>query len=140
MNVLTAHIGHRCVLLDERRLKCHDCSHTLMLPSTVATTSTSRSPIAGPGDPRCEQHPTEHATSCRACAADAKADEHRAITHQPTADVAARAAEARAALPSRRPDTGLHPKAHDPERLAQARAELAARAPIPLPEPDRSTP
>jgi hypothetical protein len=68
--------------------------------------------------------------------ADERADQehgHRKVEHQPTADVAARAAEARAVLPPRRSAAGLHPRLHDPDRLAAARAEIASREIIPVP-------
>lgn len=137
--VLAAHIDrpdqrHRCVLLDERRLRCHDCARTIVLPSTAGSTSTSRSPIPGPGEPRCPRHQHEHADACRPCAADAKADPgaddqhgHRQVEHQPTADVSTRVAEARAALaawPRRR--TPIRYMKIDPDRLAAAHAELDA--------------
>lgn len=116
---LARHIGHRCVLLDPRRLRCVDCTHTVLLPAMAGSTSTSQSPIPGPDDPRCPQHLTEHAGNCRACAADAKASRaadanhgHRQLPHQPTADVAARAAEARAALPRRTPRPQPAPEGH----------------------------
>lgn len=141
---LPRHVGHACHLLDPRRLRCDDCTQTVWLPSQAGSTSTSsRSPIPGPGEPRCPQHQHEHADGCRTCAADAKGRPDDAPTpeHQPTADVEARAAEARAALPARRPQP-LTPSPIDPERMAAARAELAGRQPIPTPDdtPDSSRP
>lgn len=144
---LARHVGHRAHLLDPRRLRCDDCTQTVWLPDTAGATSTSsRSPIPGPGEPRCPTHPTEHASSCRTCAADAKAatdldtgGRHTPVL-EPTADVPARAAEARALLPARTTtarsaSTKLQARPYDdPERMAQARAELAAREPVPLPE------
>lgn len=151
MTVLGQHIDrpdqrHRLVLLDDRRLRCHDCAFTLVLPAVTGSTSTSQSPIPGKGEPRCATHPTEHASSCRTCAADAKAatDLDTGGRHtpalEPTADVPARAAEARALLPARTTtarsaSTKLQARPYDdPERMAAARAELAAREPIPLPD------
>lgn len=146
MSILSQHIDqpdqpdhrHRCAVLDDRRIRCHDCARTILLtqPSS-STSSTSNSLIPAPGDPRCPTHHTEHAGHCRWCAAEAKADESRPAVHQPTADVAARAAEARAALPPRKPSPSA--PATDPERMAQARAELANRQPIPTPEQDDPT-
>lgn len=64
---------HRCVLLDNRRLRCLDCSQTVALPSTPRATSTS-SLIPEQGEARCDLHPFERgAPACRSCAADAKA-------------------------------------------------------------------
>jgi hypothetical protein len=117
---LHRHVGHHVALLDERRLRCHDCTQTVLLTATAGTTSTSSSPIPGKDDPRCPTHPFEHADGCRTCAADAKADPdadqdhgHREPQHQPTADVTTRAAEARAGLPPRQrtPDR-TPPEAH----------------------------
>jgi hypothetical protein len=149
MSVLSQHVDqpgdptrrHRCVLLDERRLRCHDCQRTLMLPTVAGSTSTSRSPIPGPGEPRCPQHQTEHAGTCRTCAADLKAATdldpggRHILDRQPTADVTSRAAEARAHLEAAGIGRQPAPRSttYDPERLAQARAELAAHQPIPSP-------
>lgn len=138
---LARHIGHRCHLLDPRRLRCDDCTQTVQLPVSAASTSTSSSPIPGKDEPRCAAHPTEHANGCRTCAADAKGrtDDTPPVVHQATADVAARAAEARAALRPRAPEP-VRQRAADPHRLAEARAELAAREPVPLPAPEGTTP
>jgi hypothetical protein len=70
---LQRHVGHRTTLLDDRRLRCLDCTQTVLLPIPAGSTSTSSSPIPGHGEPRCPQHPHEHAGNCRPCAADAKA-------------------------------------------------------------------
>lgn len=147
MTVLAGHVDtpdhrHRLTLLDEHRLRCHDCQRTLLLPSGVASTSTSRSAIPGPGEPRCLVHEHEHHVGCRPCAADAKVNPdadahhgHTSVIHQPTADVHARAAEARALLLPPRPALDSS-RAFDPERMAAARAELDALRPKPDPEPE----
>lgn len=146
MTVLTEHLDapddrHRLVLLDTQRLRCLDCQRTLLLPSGLASTSTSRSAIPEPDDPRCLQHPHEHRIGCRPCAADAKVDPdadahhgHHDVVHQPTADVHTRAAEARAQLPPPRPTPTR--TTVDPTRMARARAELDAIRPQAEPEPD----
>lgn len=143
--VLGAHIDrpdqrHRLVLLDDRRLRCHDCARTIVITQPSKSTSTSKSAIPEPGDPRCPHHQHEHADACRPCAADAKANPdadaqhgHRALVHQPTADIATRVAEARAALPPRHPAPRPHTPATDPERIAAARAELDTIRPNPEP-------
>lgn len=150
MTVLGQHIDrpeqrHRLVLLDDRRLRCHDCAFTLVLPTGAGSTSTSQSPIPGKGEPRCATHPTEHAATCRTCAADAKAATDLDVggRHtpelEPTADVAARAAEARAVLvdtigPRSPAAIARRVPPLDAERMAQARAELDARPPVPVPD------
>lgn len=134
---LARHVGHRAHLLDPRRLRCDDCTQTVWLPDTAGSTSTSSSsPIPGKDDPRCAQHEFEHADTCRVCAADAKADPtadgdhgHRTVVHRATADVATRAAEARAALvdtigPRSPGAIAARIARPDPERMAAARAEL----------------
>lgn len=99
--VLARHVGHSVTIRSPQELRCLDCAHTILIPSGQST-STSSSPIPGPGDPVCANH-GRYAGVCRACAADAKADENRIDNWRPTADVAARAAEARAALTRRHP-------------------------------------
>lgn len=130
---------HRLVLLDTRRLRCLDCTQTVLLPTPAGSTSTSSgSPIPGPGEPRCPHHEHEHAAGCRTCAADAKAqaDDAPPMVHRPTADVAARAAEVRAVLAPRAPEPATRAPAVDPERMAAVRADLATRQVIPMPDPD----
>lgn len=108
---------HRCILLDPRRLRCLDCTQTVLLPappSTTGSTSTSQPPPLH--DPaRCPHHPGQRVGTCGPC----RAEQLEATTErplpQPTADVAAGAAAARAAL--RRPricnDADNHPKPCD---------------------------
>lgn len=138
MSALAQHVGHRTSPLDDRRLRCLDCARTIVITQPSKSTSTSKSAIPEPGDPRCPRHEHEHADACRTCAADAKANPdadrdhgHRELVHQPTADVPARAAEARAALPPRAADPGPRTPPADPERMAAARAELDALRPAP---------
>lgn len=143
MTVLAEHVDqphnpdqrHRLTALDPRRLRCHDCDRTILLTQPSQSTSTSQTVIPQPKDPRCPQHPFEHAGNCRSCAAETKADEHRELVHQPTADVHTRADEARAALPTRRPSPTRTP-VDDDTRMVQARAEVAARDVIPQPQPE----
>jgi hypothetical protein len=97
---LIAHIGHRTTPIDAQRIKCIDCTHTLLLALPVASTSTSREHPTR--DQACRQHPTEWAHNCRCCEADRKADEHRRPTHEIRADVAGWAARCRQVLNERR--------------------------------------
>lgn len=92
---------HRLTLLDARRLRCHDCARTVLLPAAAAVsgpTSTSTSPPPLHSPERCETHPGQRRGACGPCRSEHIADEQRRRTHQPTADVAAGAAAARAAL------------------------------------------
>jgi hypothetical protein len=114
MTVFAQHVDdpagtrHRCVLLDERRLRCLDCSRTLVLPSTSAgagSTSTSPEPARLTGSDACRAHPGQRRGACGPC----RAEQLEATTPRPeptpTADVAAGAAAARAALAARRHTT-----------------------------------
>lgn len=70
--VLAAHIGHRTSLLDPRRLRCHDCQRTLMLPTGAGSTSTSSLEIPNVKDPNtCPEHPGEWAATCAPCRSEA---------------------------------------------------------------------
>lgn len=93
-------VRHRCVLLDARRLRCHDCARTLVLPAPTATagsTSTSTSPPPLHAPDRCELHPGQRTGACGPCRAE-QLETVRQTDHQPTADVTAGAAAGRAAL------------------------------------------
>ena len=96
---------HRLLMIDGTHLKCLPCGWTVLVPSTVASTSTSPSPIPGPlrGQDTCERHPGESAGNCRCCASDRKGhDEPPPVrAHVPTADLTA--ARARVAAALRRP-------------------------------------
>lgn len=102
MTILARHIHtptspHRLVALDDHRLRCLDCAHTLELPAVPSSTSTSKS--HPPRDQQCPQHIGEWAHNCRCCRAEtlAATDPTPGQT-QPTADVAAGIARVRAAL------------------------------------------
>lgn len=118
MNVLAEHIGHRCVLQDERKLRCVDCARTLVLPAPSAgpgSTSTSKTPPTL--DKTCPVH-LGWADACAGCAADRIAtDNGRPRDSTPIADVAAGAAAARAALAAvaaRRTTESAHPRPTSP--------------------------
>lgn len=72
--LLTAHVGHRCVLTTPTTLRCVDCSHLLDLserPSTVRSTSTSTPILPGLHDPNaCPEHPGQRAGACGPCRAE----------------------------------------------------------------------
>lgn len=87
--VLSEHVDdprgprHRLTLLDQQRLRCHDCARTLVLPSTAQPTSTSTAsprtpPRAGTAE-ECELHAGEWADACRLCRAERIADETREL-------------------------------------------------------------
>ncbi len=107
-DVLAQHVDeptgtrHRSVLLDARRLHCHDCRRTLVLPAAAGSTSTSTGPAALHAPDRCELHPGQRAgAACGRCRSDRLERTGETPVPQPTADVPARAAEARAALATR---------------------------------------
>lgn len=63
---------HRLTLLDERRLKCWDCTKTILLPQPgqpTSPTSTTRSPDPKPHE-QCPRHIGEWAHTCRCCRAE----------------------------------------------------------------------
>lgn len=93
---------HRLTLLDDHRLKCHDCQRTLLLPVMAGSTSgTSQNPDLAQ---TCGQHPGEFAGRCRCCTADRlEAPPPSTAPWQPTADVSAGAAAVRAALDRQEP-------------------------------------
>lgn len=92
---------HRLVLLDTTRLRCTDCTQTVLLTAPVEPTSTS-GPIPRTTDPRCREHPTEHVGGCRWCAADAKATTDEPPT-KPLAGWATRTTQATRRTPPRMP-------------------------------------
>lgn len=107
---LARHISHRLTTADGTRLRCWDCTQTIDLrPVLGATTSPARSTSSTSNDPhpariddpnRCPHHLGQLAHNCGPCRAEqlARPDDAPARQHQPTADVAAGAAAARAAL------------------------------------------
>lgn len=102
MTILARHIHtptspHRLVALDDHRLRCLDCAHTLELPAVPSSTSTSKS--HPPRDQQCPQHPGEWAHHCRCCRAETlAAHQPPPAPHQPSANVQAGIAACRAAL------------------------------------------
>lgn len=101
--LLARHIGHRLTLLDERRLRCVDCSHVVLLPAVAGSTSpTSNGPAPYatsdvPPSSVCRTHPGEWSAWCGPCRAE-ELEAERVLDQQPTADVAAGAASTRQAL------------------------------------------
>lgn len=104
--VLAQHIDqptqrHRCVLLDQLRLRCLDCARTIDLRSLASlptgSTSTSDGPPPLHAPDRCPDHPGQRTGACGPCRAE-QLEAQRSLPAQPTADVAARAAEARAEI------------------------------------------
>jgi hypothetical protein len=118
MSILAQHIDdptsgtrHRCVLLDERHLRCLDCQRTLVLPAPNAagkTTSTSPSPARLTDPDACPSHPGQRQEACGPCRAEQLEASEARSTPQPTADVTAGAAAARAALAAARQRTTSH--------------------------------
>lgn len=110
MNVLAQHIDdpqqrHRLVLLDERHLRCLDCTRTLVLPAPTApgkSTSTSTSPLPLHDPNACSAHPGQRRGTCGPCRAEQLEASSERPPPQPTADVAAGVAAARAVLATRR--------------------------------------
>jgi hypothetical protein len=126
---------HRCVVaIDTSRhtihLRCLDCRQTLDPRRLAAPTLRA---IPRP-DQACHLHPGEWPDTCGRCRAErlGRPDDQPRPTPQPTADVAARVAECRAQLKPSKPK----PSGPDVDRdaLEQARAELAARQPVPTPD------
>lgn len=66
MSEVGKHIGHRAVLLDERRLRCVDCDRIVLLPVPVGSTSNVFDPPRR-DDERCALHGWERQGACRAC-------------------------------------------------------------------------
>lgn len=106
-DVLAQHIDdpagqrHRCVLLDPRHLRCHDCQRTLVLPAgntSAGTTSTSTSPPPLHAPNRCPRHPGQTRGACGPCRAEQLEAQDQRPPVKPTADVAAGIAACRAAL------------------------------------------
>lgn len=94
MSVLAQHVDrpdrrHRLVLLDDHQLRCLDCTRTLLVSAGPGSTSTSQIPKTT--DPRCREHPFEHAGNCRWCTAERKAAAEPAPS-KPLAGWAARTA------------------------------------------------
>lgn len=70
MSILSKHVHtnadpHRLTALDDRRVRCHDCAHTIELsvPSGVGTTSPT-------SQQKCPTHPASWALNCGGCRAD----------------------------------------------------------------------
>lgn len=96
---------HRCALLDARRLRCHDCARTLVLPTAQparGTSSTLTGPVPLHHPDRCPAHPGQWAPPrCGACRAE-QLQAERHLQHTPTADVATGAAAVRQAVDAAR--------------------------------------
>jgi hypothetical protein len=132
VSVLAEHVNHRAFLRDERHLRCVDCQRTLVLPGGPGTTGPTSTSDHPPADEQCPHHIGEWAGRCGRCRADQLEAHVPRATPQPTADVAARAAECRAQLKPAEPKRTTRDV--DRDALEQARAELAARQRTPTPD------
>jgi hypothetical protein len=128
---------HRLLLVAPTKLRCLVCCQIIDLRPALSgvpgSTSTSQDPTA---DEQCPHHIGEWAGRCGRCRAEHLEARTPRPVQQPTFDTSdqARAKRRRLYEQSRgRTDTAESPAQHE-ERMAQARAELAARQPVPTPD------
>ena len=72
MSILSAHLGHDLTALDDSRLRCKTCDHTLLLPAERKSSGPYLPPRQ---EEACPEHPGYYADNCGACRAEQLAPE-----------------------------------------------------------------
>jgi hypothetical protein len=68
MSILSQHIGHRTVPLDDQRLRCLDCTRVLLITTPSQSTSPTSTGLLRIDDPQqCPQHIGERDGACGPC-------------------------------------------------------------------------